>query len=269
MRAIARRLARLEKAIARPEVAEIPGPVLPQQGELAALAAHFVQSLRASVESYKEVFGLTSEEAVAKATAPSPSAENSVRRIPLDMLAWNDLLTLYRSDPAAALEKWMQTKEAARKDLQSGTCAAEFVQPLNASPWWLAQFLTVRDELADSWQSRSGAEKLLIDQAAQTYTLLQFWQEELISRTALANVGNRRDVGKEQVRLDDAQAIDQAMEMIERLNAMYLRIHKALQDLGRRSPRVLVRRANQVNVGQQQINLSAPAPTRLPPSTQL
>ena len=95
MRSIAQRLTRLEKATTRPTAAEIPIPVLNQQGELAALAPKLAQYLRARVEYYKEYLGLTPQEAVAKATAPCPNAENSIGRVPPELLSWGDLETLF------------------------------------------------------------------------------------------------------------------------------------------------------------------------------
>jgi hypothetical protein len=43
--------------------------------------------------------------------------------------------------------------------------------------------------------------------------------------------------------------------MVERCHRIYLRTLKALQDLRRRTP-VIVRRAAQVNIGQQQVNVA-------------
>jgi hypothetical protein len=171
------------------------------------------------------------------------------------LVSWNDLATLYQADPAAPLAKCVQTREAAREELQSGARAAAAVQPFGASPWWLARFLAVRDDLAAGLQPCNGVEQVLIDLAAQAHCLFLQWQEELIARTALANAGNRRDPQKDQPRLDDAQAIEQAMAMIERLHTMFLHTVKTLQDVRRREPRVVVRRAGQVNVAEQQVNL--------------
>jgi hypothetical protein len=167
------------------------------------------------------------------------------------MLSWHDLELLYRAYPEAALAKWVQTREAAHEELHSGARGAAAVQPWDASPWWLARYLAVRDSLAAGGEPRSGPEELLIDQAAQTHCLVSFWQEELIARTTIANAGSRREPQKDQPRLDDAQAIEQAMGMVERLHTMYLRTLRALQDARRLPPRVIVRRAGQVNVGQQ------------------
>jgi hypothetical protein len=258
MRPIARRLARLEKAAAaRPAGAEVSSPpALPQRGEVAALVPELARSLQASVECYKAVYGLAPPEAQAQADVAARGAAAQTNRIPADLLSWHDLETLYRTDPAAALEKWVQTREAAREELQSGARAAAAIQPFGASPWWLARFLAVRDDLAAGLQPCNGGEQVLIDLAAQTHCLMVFWQGELLARTAIANAGSRREAEREQPRLDDAQATEQAMAMVERLHALFLRTVRALQGARRKSPRVIVGRAAQVNVSGQQLNLN-------------
>jgi hypothetical protein len=259
MRPLARRLARLEQIAARPPLAETPAlpPALPQRGELAALAPQLAQHLRDAVEGYKQFLKLTPQEALAQATAVCPSATEEVRNIPPDRLSWGDLETLYRSDPPAALAKWVQAREAAREELRGGVRAAGAIEAIAASPVWLARFLAVRDELTDSWQPRGGMEQMLLDLAAQVHTLLLSWQGELIDRMALGNAGSRREAGYEQMRLDDAQAVDQAMGMIERLHGMLLRTLKSLRDLRRGTPRVVVGRAGQVNIAERLVNINA------------
>jgi hypothetical protein len=259
MRPIARRLARLEKAAAaRPAGAEVSPPTaLPQRGEVAPLVPQLARSLQASLEYYQQFYGLGPHEAQAQADAAARGAAAQTSRVPPEMLSWHDLEILFRTDPAAALDKWLQTRAAAREELHSGARAAAAVQPFGASPWWLARFLAVRDALAAGLQPCNGGEQMLIDLAAQAYCLLLSSQEELIARTALANAGSRREPQKDQPRLDDAQAIEQALATVERLHAMYVRTVRALQDMRRKAPRVIVRRAAQVNVAQQQLNLNA------------
>jgi hypothetical protein len=229
--------------------------VLPQPGEVAALVPQLARSLQASVECYQAVHGLAPQEAQAKAEDAARRAAAQTSRVPPELISWHDSENLYRTDPAAALAKWVQVREAGHKELQSGARAAAAVQPFGASPWWLARFFAVRDELAAGLQPCNGREQVLIDLAAQAHCLLLFWQEELIGRTTIANADSRRELQTDQPRLDDVQAVQQAMGMVERLHALFLRTVKALQDARRGAPRVVVRRAGQVNVGEQQVNL--------------
>ena len=55
----------------------------------------------------------------------------------------------------------------------------------------------------------------------------------------------------------DAQALDQATVMVERFHRMFLCTLRALQNLRRCAAPVLVQNAVQVNVGTQQVNMTA------------
>jgi hypothetical protein len=96
----------------------------------------------------------------------------------------------------------------------------------------------------------------LIDQLAQWQTLLWQWQETVRGYMQLASVGVKREDGfGEPPRVSVAEAMDQAEAMVERCHRLYLRTLGALQDLRRRPP-VVVRRAGQVNIAGQQVNLA-------------
>ena len=58
-------------------------------------------------------------------------------------------------------------------------------------------------------------------------------------------------------RLDETAAIEQAAAMSDRFNRLFVRTLRALRDLRRYSPQVVVQHAGQINVAQQQVNLSA------------
>src|SRR5690242_1118838 len=108
MRAITQRLTRLESAAARMAGAALPAPVSVRPAELAAIAQQLTQNLKDAVEGYMKVSGLSRPEALARATAPCPGADDSVRRIPPDLVSWSNLQTLYRNSPDDALAKWLQ-----------------------------------------------------------------------------------------------------------------------------------------------------------------
>src|SRR5262249_27404867 len=112
-------------------------------------------------------------------------------------------------------------------------------------------------ELAEAWRPRDALEAHLIDQLAQWQTLLWRWQETVNAGTMLSGIGRTRgrgaNAGSEPPRLSGAGMLEQAVRMVERLHALYLRTLKALQE--RRRPAVLVRNARQVNLANQQINL--------------
>ena len=54
----------------------------------------------------------------------------------------------------------------------------------------------------------------------------------------------------------DAQALEQAAAMVDRFNRLQLRTLRQLRDLRRYAPAVVIQNADQVNIGEQQINLS-------------
>jgi hypothetical protein len=90
--------------------------------------------------------------------------------------------------------------------------------------------------------------------------MLWTWQEALTAYQAIFNEGcrgtKRAGTPYESPRLSTAEALDRAAAMVERMHRLYLKTLKALQDQRRLSAPVIVRRAGQVNIGAQQINLS-------------
>jgi hypothetical protein len=54
-----------------------------------------------------------------------------------------------------------------------------------------------------------------------------------------------------------AEALKRAAGLVERLHRLYLGTVQALQDQQRHQPPVIVRRAGQVNVAHQQVNVTA------------
>jgi len=112
--------------------------------------------------------------------------------------------------------------------------------------------------LAEAWRPRDVLEAHLLDRLAQWQTLLWRWQETVNAVTMLAGCGRTRGRGAsaaiEPPRLSDAETLEQAVRMVERLHGRYLCTLKALQER-RRLPAVLVRNARQVNLANQQIDL--------------
>jgi hypothetical protein len=61
------------------------------------------------------------------------------------------------------------------------------------------------------------------------------------------------------MRLSYAEAIEQAVSMAERAHKRFLQTVKMLHELQRSAPSLYVANAGQINVGRQQVNLSAVA----------
>ena len=256
-----RRLARVVNDVGR-SVTEAPmvdhAAAADDAGELAGeVAAAFGELL----DGFQQHFRLSAEEAAARADEPDPGAGERIMRCPPDQVSWIDLRDLAKSDPALALRRWEEVKEAARAELRSGHRAARAIDGMNQGAWARARFLALRDELAEAWRPRGGLERQMLDQMAQAQTMLWLWQEVLTTYGLLLGRGRERrqaarNLGPcEPPRQSDAEAAAQSAAMVEYWQRFYLRALKALQDQRRAGPRVVVRRAGQVNVAAQQMNV--------------
>jgi hypothetical protein len=87
---------------------------------------------------------------------------------------------------------------------------------------------------------------------AQFQTHVEHWQHMLASITTLVALGLFPKSGLRDVavpRVSNVEAIREATELIERFQKLYLQTMRALQNLRRSRRSVLIRRANQVNMG--------------------
>jgi hypothetical protein len=253
------RLARLENlALQSAELPTAgPAPVADDSGDLAVeLAAEFGQM----VDTYRKFCATTQEDAVRQAQEADAAGLERALGSPPHQVTWSDLGALQRSDPQKALERWEQVKAAARAELVDGFRAARALDVADGGCWDRAQFLAIRAELQEGWRPQTGLERQLIDQMAQHRTLMVRWQEVLVAYTMLARSSAKRAAcGTEPhapPRLSDAEAIEQASRMMEQCSRLYLRTLRALQDQRRLTRPVIVRRAGQVNIAGQQVNLA-------------
>jgi hypothetical protein len=230
--------------------------------EVKALARELAASFRSSVDYYKKKLSLSAPEAVARAEEPCTLGDElRVLDCPPEEVAWGDLEDLARKSPERALLRWEEVKQAALDELRSGDRAARAVEGYTSDAWQRARFLALREELAREWQPRNGVERQLIDQMVQAQTAVFFWQERLMVRASVEPLHEKLDVeergGWNPPRVSEHQALEQAGAMVDRFNKMYLRTLRALRDLRRYSPTVVVQNAGQVNVGGQQVNVAA------------
>jgi hypothetical protein len=254
------RLSRLQRAVAPPPAVHEDPSATPTADESGDLARELAAAFAATVTSYREHYNLTHQEAVAHATELIPAVEERALSAPPEQVSWRDLDCIAERDPERALQRWEEIKQAAREEVRSGHRAARALEVYDAPAWQRVQFLAVRAELAEAWRPRNALEQQLLDQLAQFQTMVWYWQETLADCQALLNLG-RQAAGRgrslhEPPRLSAAEAVDQAMGMVERYHRLYLRALKALQDQRRLSTPLIVRRAGQVNIGGQQINVS-------------
>jgi hypothetical protein len=257
--AIRRELASLGRMVPAEEATL---PSLPAVDESVALARELGASFGELVKCYREAWGLSPEEAVARASQTHLTDEERILRAPPDQVRWHDLDTLARHDPELSRQRWEEVKEAAREELQGGHRAALAMAAIWGSCWQRARFLAVRAALADGLRPRNGLEWLLIDQMTQAHTLQLLWQENLVALTLLASRARKPDpempghpLGR---RLSEAEMVEEAVAMVERYHRLFLKGLEAFQKQRRQAPAVIVRNAGQVNVGQQQMNVAPP-----------
>jgi len=232
-------------------------PTASDPQEAGTLARELAAAFKGMVEHYRDVWKKSTAEAVAMVEALGPDYETSVLNSPADQVSWHGLEYVARQDPAKATARWEQVKAQALLEVRSGHRAAKAMEGYGSNCWTRAQFLAIRRDLMEGWQPRNGIERQLIDMMAQAQTAQMYWLDILSLRVA-CNSGRKRDEGRwEPQTISDTEAIDQAAAMVERFHGMFLRTLKALRDLRRQVPGVVVQNAGQVNVGQQQVNVSS------------
>jgi hypothetical protein len=253
-----RRLGRVENAAA--QTCQQPSVVAYADGaaEASALAAELAAAFRGMIDHYHEVYKLPLAEAVARSGDWCPEYEERIRTGPPDELTWHALEALSQRDPDLAFRRWEEVKQAARKERRSGYAAGRALEGYGGSCWERARFLAVRAELMEAWQPRDAQERQLLDQMAQFQVLMEQWQETLTAYTMLAAVRGRTAKEKKTLelpRVSYAEVVEGAAAMVERMHRLYLRALQALQGRRRAVPPVVIRRAGQVNVAAQQINV--------------
>jgi hypothetical protein len=246
-------LARTAEAVATdPQSVPAADEAVPLAGEMAA-------SFGTLVRAYLENLGLSHNEAVAQAGATDAAQDDWALRCPPDQVQWHQLNGLAQRDPDIALIRWEEVKQAARAELQSGFRAGRAME-CEAGCWDRARYAAIRCEIADGVRPRNGLEWQLVDMMAQAQTQIFGWQETLTAMSRLIGSRCQRALNEggpyETPRLSDDKMIERSMSMIERWHAIYMRTLKAYRDQRRNSPAVVVRRAGQVNVGAQQVNIA-------------
>jgi hypothetical protein len=225
------------------------------------LARELARAFREKVEFYKRYFKLSHQDAVDK-VSEVPSAEEiaGVMSSPPEEVTWSDLERLNEHEPDAFWQRWEGMKKAALEHAQTGYRAALIQENASSTPWKRALLAATYTELVDGWQPRNGAERQLVEIMAIAFSQLRFWLEQLCQRASPDSYCERDDRSNSGVwmppRVTEKEAQDQAGEMFDRFNKVYLRTVRALRDLRRYPSPIIVQNAGQVNVGGQQVNVS-------------
>lgn len=233
-----------------------------EAAEARMLAEHMARARVEMMKYQHRTLGVPAEEALAREEElPSEAYLEQIEQTSPSQLSWYRLNELAKVDVEGALRCWQTTVEFARDDLRSGQRAARAVMDtFNAGPLELARYLTLRDELSKQWQPGGGIEGVLIDTLAQCLTEQYRWMEIANERVSLACHHKELNLEKEQKwlppRVSEAEAVEQAMAMVERWNRTFLRTLRGLRDLRRYAPTVNIQNAGQVNIGSQQLNVA-------------
>ena len=233
-----------------------PSPI---EAEVAVLARLLADAFAANVRwRMKQLTESTAEAERQVRGADDPAWQREAMGEPSEQVSWFSLSRLIEADPAAGWSIWDRVRAEAHEELVSGHRAA-LTLCWNDSPWSRAQFLAIRQAFIEEWQPRGGIELTLIDQMAQAHSLYLHWIERAHVQASLEGSKQKRDMsanGRWQPRtLGTAETLDQSAQMAERWQKLFVRALRALRDLPRHAPHVvLAGPGSQVNVGQQQIN---------------
>jgi len=198
-------------------------------------------------------------------------------RLPVDSLNFIDLLGLQSLAPNLAETFWELAKVEGRREFESGHLAANITFPVGymKEVWNIARYLGVRESLIAEWQPKGGIELSLIDMMTQSYFQWQYWLEQTVKRSQTREREEHPDYTKFRLNrqeeakasgwndgywfrptVDEVKAVENAVQMADRWNRIYLRTLRQLRDL-RRFNLVQINNPSQVNIaadGGQQVN---------------
>ncbi len=233
-------------------------------GEAFSLASEMAKEYAAMVHHYRKLYGVTAPEAEQKTQEllALGAGKDLALTLSPDQVTWWNLGELTGEDPQKAVRAWARLKAEARAELASGHRTAKAAEGFCVGPWARAQVLAIRDAMIADWQPRPGIEQALVETLATAQSGYLFWLERLMMRASSDAQMEEADLNAEgkwrPTRIPQAAATEEAAVMMDRFNRVFLRTLRALRDLRRYSPNVTITGAQQVNIGQQQVNVASP-----------
>ncbi len=245
------------------------------------------QSFIRRVAFFKSPLGgaLSTEEARKKAFHSCVNLEEAkaefdkLMGLPLESLHFVDLMKLQSTAPRVAEQFWEMAKFEGRMEFLSGHLGANISFPVDYMKelWNVARYQGVRDSFIAEWNPEGGIEIALIDMLTQSYFQWQYWIEQTVKRSKTREREEhpeylrwkaRNAPESQQNEYDDGywirptvseqQALDNAVQMTDRWNRIFMRTLRQLRDLRRYAP-VTINNPSQVNIaadGGQQVNLT-------------
>ncbi len=237
--------------------------------EIVSLATELADAYKSMVALYRDELGLSEADADARARGadmtPEEAAEDltRIRGRPPEQITWPDLLRLADREPEAMLEVWEELKATARDELGSGHRAAQALD-WQRRPYARARFLAIRDGFRADTPPQSGMEAALIDLAAEAFGDYLELSEQLHRMLSAEAEVERDDLERDGRWRPPHDAVSAAIEQVERraerAHKRFLQTIKSLHELQRSAPSLYVAHAGQINVGQQQVNVTTDHP---------
>ena len=183
-----------------------------------------------------------------------------VEGLAVEEINWGHLTAVAEVNTDDCFKLWSRVREAADDELQSGMRGAK-VAGDNSDPYALARYLAIRDSFADQWQPQGGIESAMVEMLATAYSLQLYWSTVAHDRAMRVHDRQREALkrfeagGWKSPYQSEADAVDQAHRLADGYNRQFLRVLRQLRDLRRYAP-VVIQNAQQVNLGNQQVNVS-------------
>jgi len=221
------------------------------------------RSFIGTIEFYKSEFGggKPHDEAVKEALQCHEWRRGYVEGLSVQEITWGHMSAVGEVNIEDALKLWSRVRVAADDELESGKRGAK-VAGDNTTPYSLAQYLAIRESFADQWKPQGGIESAMVEMLSISYSLQMYWSTVAHDRAMRTHDAQRDQVkryefnGWKSPYQSEADAVDQAHRLADGYNRQFLRVLRQLRDLRRYAP-VVIQNAQQVNVGNQQVNVSA------------
>ncbi|MDQ3695599.1 MAG: hypothetical protein M3464_18570 [Chloroflexota bacterium] len=185
-----------------------------------------------------------------------------IEHLALADYSWHNVMDVWSHDEQAGRALWERIRQTARDELAVGKTGAEAVEGYHERPMRRAEYLAVWVALADGLKPANGAERLLIDGMAQALIMHRHWLHRMVQLDSIDEGRLKRAAsGRERYeppRLSEVEAVDRAAQMADRFQRQFLRLMKCYRD-GRRLIASMTVLGGQVNVAEQQINVTAEA----------
>lgn len=237
--------------------------------DLRVLLPELAADYRSRLEYVHNAFTENTTEETLRVVGTGASAWDveRARTCPPDEFDHRALEALWEVSPEEAQERWEAVKAAAREELEQGKRSALALEGGYNELWSRAQYLAIRQDMADQLRPTGGVEWALVETMAQAYNEYLRWVKAARAWNdyddAWGKPKPKRKRGEElhprpePPRLTYAESADRSHELADRYNRLFLRNLRAFRDLRRLMGPVNIN-AGQVNIanGPQQVNVT-------------